>query len=83
VGYGERLFELVCDRDLEGVVAKPRYSRYSSENVNPAWVKIKNKNYSQVIGRHELFEREPEATYHAAMGWHSCTQICAQMANLA
>jgi ATP-dependent DNA ligase len=81
-GHGERLFQLVCDRDLEGVVAKHRHSRYSSEDGNPAWVKIRNRNYSQVIGRHELFEREPDAAYHAAMCWDSCTQACAQRANL-
>lgn len=74
--YGERLFELVCERDLEGIVAKPRGSRYEFEDGNPAWVKIKNRNYSQIIGRHALFEREPEATYHAAVGWDSCSSAC-------
>ena len=34
--------------------------------------------YSQVVGRHELFERVPQATYQAAMGWDSCTRICAR-----
>jgi len=76
VGYGESLFQLVCERDLEGVVAKHRHSRYSSEDGNPNWFKIKNGNYSQVVGRHELFDREPEATYHAAVGWDSCTRMC-------
>jgi ATP-dependent DNA ligase len=71
-GLGESLFQAVCRRDLEGIVAKHRHSRYTSEDGNPAWVKIRNPQYSQIIGRHELFEREPEATYHAAMGWHSC-----------
>ena len=54
---GERLFELACDRDLEGIVAKHRDSRYSIEDGNPAWVKIKNPRYSQIVGRDELFER--------------------------
>jgi ATP dependent DNA ligase-like protein len=49
-GEGERLFELVCKRDLEGVVAKHRQSRYTVEDHNPAWVKIKNRKYSQLIG---------------------------------
>jgi len=50
-GQGERLFDLVCHRDLEGVVAKHRYSRYSAENGNHAWIKIRNPNYSQIVGR--------------------------------
>jgi hypothetical protein len=74
---GERLFQLTCERDLEGIVAKHCGSRYTSEDGNPAWIKVRNPQYSQVVGRHELFEREPEATYHAAMGWDSCTRICA------
>lgn len=36
-GEGERLFELTCERDLEGVVAKHRQSRYLVDD-NPASV---------------------------------------------
>jgi len=54
---GERLFDLVCQRDLEGIVAKHRYSRYMEAD-NPAWSKIRNRNDSQMIGRDELFERK-------------------------
>jgi ATP-dependent DNA ligase len=32
--HGDRLFELVCERDLEGIVAKHRLSRYTVENGN-------------------------------------------------
>jgi bifunctional non-homologous end joining protein LigD len=35
-GEGERLFEVVCERDLEGIVAEHRLSRYTTENHNPA-----------------------------------------------
>ena len=31
---GERLFELTCQRDLEGIVAKHRQSRYTEEDGN-------------------------------------------------
>lgn len=58
---GERLFQLACERDLEGTVAKHRLSRYMVEDGNPAWVKIRNRHYSQLIGRDELFERRYEA----------------------
>jgi bifunctional non-homologous end joining protein LigD len=49
---GTALFEEVCQRDLEGIVAKPKNSAYS---VNGRWLKIKNANYSQAEGRHEMF----------------------------
>jgi len=39
---GEELFNVVCKRDVEGIVAKHRLSRYAVETGNPAWVKIKN-----------------------------------------
>jgi hypothetical protein len=42
-GHGERLFELTCARDLEGIVAKHRRSRYSSEEGNPAWSKSRTE----------------------------------------
>lgn len=38
-GEGERLFELACERDLEGIAAKRRLSRYVIENGNPAWLR--------------------------------------------
>jgi len=76
-GEGERLFELVCERDLEGIVAKHRHSRYTVENHNPAWVKIRNRRYSQMIGRDELFERHNEKKGAPDIGWHVCTRAAA------
>ena len=59
---GERLFELACERDLEGIVAKRRDGLY--ETSKPGWLKIKNPDYSQKEGREELFEavREPRSS---------------------
>ena len=51
-GDGRRFFELVCVQDLEGVICKPRTSRYPF-----TWIKVKNPNYSQAVGRVEWFER--------------------------
>jgi bifunctional non-homologous end joining protein LigD len=48
---GAALFEAVCERELEGVVAKRTDSLYRPGQ--RGWVKIKNKNY----WRYEL-ERE-------------------------
>ena len=49
------LFRLVCERDLEGVVAKRRDGAYGVD-----WFKIRNPNYSQYEGRRELFEKRPK-----------------------
>lgn len=49
---GCALFKLVCDQDLEGVVAKRRDAAYGDD-----WFKIRNPSYSQYEGRRELFEK--------------------------
>jgi hypothetical protein len=43
----------VCERNLEGVVAKRKYGTYATVS---GWLKIKNPNYTQAEGRHELFD---------------------------
>jgi ATP-dependent DNA ligase len=55
VGTGVELFRAVCDHDLEGIVAKRMDGVYDPEA--PTWVKIKNRHYTQAIGRHERFEK--------------------------
>lgn len=76
-GEGQRLFELVCERDLEGIVAKHRLSRYVVENGNPGWMKIRNRSYSQMIGRDELFEKRYEEKGAPEIGWWD---VCARAA---
>jgi bifunctional non-homologous end joining protein LigD len=56
-GRGIELFREVCERDLEGVVAKLAGSAYRLAGQRSPWLKIKNMNYSQARGRHEFFER--------------------------
>jgi len=51
-GDGQRFFELVCEHDLEGIVCKPKTSPYPF-----TWIKVKNPNYSQAVGRREWFNR--------------------------
>lgn len=46
------LFRLVCEQDLEGIVAKRRDAAYGE-----GWFKIRNPKYSQYEGRQELFEK--------------------------
>ena len=48
---GKLLFEEVCQRNLEGIVCKRRTGVYSEHG----WLKIKNPNYLQSEGRHEMF----------------------------
>ena len=78
--HGDRLFELVCERALEGIVAKHRLSRYTAENGNPAWIKIRNRGYSQMIGRDELFERPYEANGAPEIGWNACAKAAGSAA---
>lgn len=47
------LFEVVTGLDLEGVVAKRSDEPYTSAT---RWVKVKNRNYSQAVGRWRFFE---------------------------
>ena len=53
---GRRLFELACERDLEGIVAKWKHGTYQSDGHGTSWMKIKNPCYTQAEGRHELFD---------------------------
>jgi bifunctional non-homologous end joining protein LigD len=58
---GTALYREVCRRDLEDIVAKWRHGRYETDGISTSWLKIKNPNYSQMVGRHELFERRQPA----------------------
>ena len=40
---------------MEGVVAKLVSARYTPEATT--WVKIKNRQYSQAVGRNDFFDR--------------------------
>jgi bifunctional non-homologous end joining protein LigD len=50
--HGTTLYREICERDLEGIVAKRRDGVYS---VSGQWLKILNPNYTQHEGRHEKF----------------------------
>jgi bifunctional non-homologous end joining protein LigD len=54
---GCEFFEIVKQRDLEGIVAKRKDAPYGVE-----WFKIRNAGYSQYEGRRELFERKRSAS---------------------
>jgi len=72
-GDGEGLFRLVCEHDLEGIVAKHRDDPYLPGRAR--WAKIRNTDYSQWVGREELFERERTTTPDESL-WRSCDEAC-------
>lgn len=57
-GAGEKLFDLVCGQDMEGIVAKPTASPYREQNGKTPWIKIKNTEYSQAEGRGDWFNAD-------------------------
>jgi hypothetical protein len=70
---GEGLFRLACEHDLEGIVAKRNFDPYLPDQAS--WLKIRNQNYSQWIGREELFERERGTNPDVAL-WEDCVIAC-------
>jgi bifunctional non-homologous end joining protein LigD len=44
--HGEARFAMVCELDLEGIVAKQADSPYRAGRSNQ-WLKVKNQNYSR------------------------------------
>jgi ATP-dependent DNA ligase len=59
VESGTDLFQAICEQDMEGVVAKQANGRYTPERTT--WVKIKNRQYSQAVGREDFFDRRRTA----------------------
>ena len=47
---GGKLFGWVCQRDLEGIVAKWAHGLYLCDGRTTNWVKVKNPAYSQIVG---------------------------------
>ena len=77
--HGTALFQRVCEMDLEGIVAKHSYGPYVTDPQRTTWVKIKNRSYSQMAGREELFNRERHR--EPVAGWHACDLACAEVAS--
>jgi hypothetical protein len=57
----------VCEHELEGVVAKPRRSRYAPGE--RGWIKRKNCNYWRYeMEREGVFESSPRAAVRVSVG---------------
>lgn len=54
-GLGTSPFGATYENDLEGIIAKRANSAYEQPEHAPNWLKIRNRDYSQLRGRHELF----------------------------
>jgi ATP-dependent DNA ligase len=67
---GVELFERVCKLDLESIVAKYKFGPYGGEDALSTWYKTRNRNYSQMVGRNDLFERDRHK--EPVPGWHTC-----------
>jgi hypothetical protein len=68
----------VCELDLEGIVAKYKFGPYgAATREESTWVTIRNRNYSQMQGREELFERDRHK--EPVPGWHACELACAEL----
>jgi bifunctional non-homologous end joining protein LigD len=74
--HGERLHDFVCENDLEGIVAKPRNSPYLFTESQTYWVKVKNPDYTQSLGRDDLFA--PGKKKPVQGSWASCAIACAE-----
>ena len=72
---GRGLFQLACDRDLEGIVTKWKFAPYLLAQPS-SWVKIRNRGYSQWVGREELFDRERGGDPDFRE-WDGCARACA------
>jgi hypothetical protein len=76
---GKDLFALACHLDLEGVVAKRRSGLYLSDSEETSWLKIRNRDYSQMQGRNELFDRSAGQRETAETdGWAGCVLACGE-----
>lgn len=70
---GHGLFRLACENDLEGIVAKRKSDQYLPAHA--AWFKIRNRSYTQWVGREDLFERERQSEPDLRV-WEVCTLAC-------
>lgn len=73
---GERLFEIVCQTDLEGIVCKPRNSPYQFTETHTYWLKLKNPYYTQAMGRDDLFAAPGKKG--PKRDWAGCAIACAE-----
>jgi ATP-dependent DNA ligase len=60
--YGTDFFRMICERNLEGIVAKHRESQYSA---SAKWIKIKNPAYTHYSKRSVKQSAEESTRFRA------------------
>jgi bifunctional non-homologous end joining protein LigD len=70
---GNGMFRVACEQDLAGIVAKRKSEPYLPDHTT--WLKIRNHDYSQWVGRAELFERERGSDPDFQV-WDECALAC-------
>jgi bifunctional non-homologous end joining protein LigD len=61
--FGVDFFRMICEKNLEGIVAKQRDGCYDR---SARWIKVKNPQYTQSKDRSELFDKSPDKKVSAA-----------------
>jgi len=74
--HGETLFRFACEHDLEGIVGKPKDSPYRFTESETCWLKVENPNYTQALGREDLFSPGEKKAPHP--DWTGCTTACVE-----
>lgn len=66
------------EHDLEGIVAKHKFSPYLIGEGETSWMKVRNASYSQIAGRDELFncDHKRRLEQQASDGWSGCVLAC-------
>jgi ATP-dependent DNA ligase len=81
VESGSGLFRVICERDMEGVVAKQASDRPTPDATT--WVKIKNRRYSQAIGREDFFDHgKAKMTLAEGTKGHSGLQVWRRLSDI-
>jgi ATP-dependent DNA ligase len=68
---GIDLFREVCKRDCEGIVAKWARGPDETDGASTSWLKIKNPEYSQKVGRREVFEARRDQGQRRRPDWRA------------
>jgi hypothetical protein len=74
---GNRVDASVSLHLLEGIVAKPKNSPYQFTETQRYWRKVKNRDYSQQLGRDDLFA--PAEKKPVEGSWANCAIACAEV----
>jgi len=69
----DAVFQRICEMDLEGIIAKHSTGPYVTDRERSTWFKIRNRSYSQMEGRVELFERERHTQPESAWSLNKAT----------